>query len=307
MKSRSCPTRRPTAPASSRSSSRSRGECKTNDEKAIAIYNFMQLSHYHFAYPGEPGGLPVLKEINCYGWSLCGGLHSEESALWRQLGWGWRFVGWDGHTTVEANYDGQWHYLDVFLKFYAWKPDASAPGRTDNCRRRRIDEPLHGTHQERLCASTRPASASMRRTTSSAATATRSTGRPPRCCRCGDELDGVIGGLRDAPSRRTGRRLGGHRPRRPWLLGRRQPGPRLLADQYLGRGARRPGTGATARGRPRTPAAVTRTPATIRASGWCWSRTSPASRPAATPTACFALPPTSPARRCSSRLPRRKT
>ena len=33
-------------------------ECKTNDEKAIAIYNFMQLTHYHFAYPGEPGGFP---------------------------------------------------------------------------------------------------------------------------------------------------------------------------------------------------------------------------------------------------------
>ncbi|NQU22652.1 MAG: hypothetical protein HQ567_15355, partial [Candidatus Nealsonbacteria bacterium] len=103
-------------------------ECKTNDEKAIAIYNFMQLTHYHFAYPGEPGGLPVLKEINCYGWSLCGGLHSEQSALWRQLGWGWRFVGWNGHTTVEANYDGKWHYLDAFLKFYAWKPDPNAPG-----------------------------------------------------------------------------------------------------------------------------------------------------------------------------------
>lgn len=103
-------------------------ECKTNDEKAIAIYNFMQLTHYHFAYPGEPGGLPVLKEINCYGWSLCGGLHSEQSALWRQLGWGWRFVGWNGHTTVEANYDGKWHYLDAFLKFYVWKPDPDAPG-----------------------------------------------------------------------------------------------------------------------------------------------------------------------------------
>lgn len=103
-------------------------DCRTNDEKAVAIYNFMQLTHYHFAYPTEPGGLSVLKEINCYGWSLCGGLHSEQSALWRQLGWGWRFVGWNGHTTVEAEYDGKWHYLDVFLKFYAWKPDAAAPG-----------------------------------------------------------------------------------------------------------------------------------------------------------------------------------
>ena len=80
--------------------------CKTNDEKAIAIYNFMRLTHYHRAYPSEAGGIPVLKEINCYGWSLCGGLHAEESALWREMGWNWRFVGWPGHTTVEAYYDG---------------------------------------------------------------------------------------------------------------------------------------------------------------------------------------------------------
>ena len=105
--------------------------CKTNDEKAIAIYNFMRLTHYHRAYPSEAGGIPVLKEINCYGWSLCGGLHAEESALWREMGWNWRFVGWPGHTTVEAYYDGRWHYLDVFLKFYAWMPDPNQPsGRT---------------------------------------------------------------------------------------------------------------------------------------------------------------------------------
>ncbi|MFI5379389.1 MAG: hypothetical protein ACHRHE_08830 [Tepidisphaerales bacterium] len=103
-------------------------DCKTNDERAIAIYNFMILAQYHRAYPSEPGGISVLKEINTYGWSLCGGLHSEESALWRELGWDWRFVGWNGHTTVEAQYDGRWHYLDAFLKFYAWMPDPNAPG-----------------------------------------------------------------------------------------------------------------------------------------------------------------------------------
>ena len=97
--------------------------CKTNDAKAIAIYNFMQLAHYHRAYPTEPGGLPALKEINSYGWSLCGGLHTIQAALWRQLGWEWRFVVWDGHETAEAKYDGRWHYLDAFLKVYAWMPD----------------------------------------------------------------------------------------------------------------------------------------------------------------------------------------
>lgn len=102
--------------------------CRTNDEKAVAVYNFMRLTHYHRAYPSERGGIPVLKEINCYGWSLCGGLHAEQSALWRALGWKWCFVGWPGHTTVEAFYDGRWHYLDVFLKFYAWMPDPDHPG-----------------------------------------------------------------------------------------------------------------------------------------------------------------------------------
>ncbi len=103
--------------------------CANNDEKAVAIYNFMILSHYHLQYPSEKG-LSALKEINVYGWSLCGGLHSVQSALWRELGWKWRFVGWSkpGHTTVEAEYDGKWHYLDVFLKYYAWMPDPDAPG-----------------------------------------------------------------------------------------------------------------------------------------------------------------------------------
>jgi hypothetical protein len=104
--------------------------CNTNDEKAIALYNFMQLTHYHQGYPGEKGGLGALKEINVYGWSLCGGLHTVEAALWREAGWKWRFVGWSnpGHTTVEVEYDGRWHYLDVFLKFYTWMPDSKAPG-----------------------------------------------------------------------------------------------------------------------------------------------------------------------------------
>jgi hypothetical protein len=98
-------------------------DCKTNDQKAIAIYNFMMLTHFHCNYAGEPGGIAALKEINVYGWGVCGGTHAVQSALWRELGWNWRFIGWPGHTTVEAQYDGRWHYLDAFLKWYAWIPD----------------------------------------------------------------------------------------------------------------------------------------------------------------------------------------
>ncbi len=103
-------------------------DCRTNDQKAVAIYNVNRLFNYHRQYPDEPGRVSALKDFNVYGWSLCGGLHTEEAACWRAMGWKWRYIGWPGHTTVEAFYDGQWHYLDIFLKFYAWKPDAKAPG-----------------------------------------------------------------------------------------------------------------------------------------------------------------------------------
>jgi len=104
--------------------------CATNDEKAVALYNFLNLALYHRQYPSEPGGISALKLINSYGWGLCGGEHTVEAALWKALGWKWRYIGWSdpGHTTVEAEYDGRWHYVDVFLRFYAWAPDPSASG-----------------------------------------------------------------------------------------------------------------------------------------------------------------------------------
>ncbi len=34
--------------------------CKTNDQKAVAIYNFMLYAYYHRDYPAEPGGSAAL-------------------------------------------------------------------------------------------------------------------------------------------------------------------------------------------------------------------------------------------------------
>lgn len=98
--------------------------CKTNDERLIAIYNFMIISHYHRQYP--PGG-PSLLWFNNYGWSLCGGLAGLQSSLFKEMGW-------PGHNMAEAKYDGKWHWFDCFQKFYAWRPDPDAPGgRTIAC------------------------------------------------------------------------------------------------------------------------------------------------------------------------------
>lgn len=99
---------------------------KTNDEKGIALYNYLHQVQFHRNYPTEKGqSVGPLKVINVYGWGLCGGQHTLMKALFETAGWDVRYRGWDGHTTVETRYDGKWHYFDVFLKAYFWTKDKS--------------------------------------------------------------------------------------------------------------------------------------------------------------------------------------
>jgi len=104
-----------------------RSGAKTNDEKAIAIYEYLHSTIFHWAYATEkaPQSVGPLKVLNAYGWGLCGGQHTVLKALYETAGWECRYVGWPGHTTVEVKYDGKWHYFDVFLKCYYWTKDKS--------------------------------------------------------------------------------------------------------------------------------------------------------------------------------------
>ena len=98
---------------------------KTNDEKAIAIHTWLHDTIFHNAYPVEksPQSVGPLKVIRVYGWGLCGGEHTVLKALFETAGWTVRYRGWDGHTTIEVQYDNRWHYFDVFLKCYYWTKD----------------------------------------------------------------------------------------------------------------------------------------------------------------------------------------
>jgi hypothetical protein len=104
-----------------------RSGAKTNDEKAIALYEYLHNTIFHWAYPTEkaPQSVGPLKVLNVYGWGLCGGQHTVLKALYETAGWECRYVGWDGHTTIEVKYDDKWHYFDVFLKCYYWSKDKS--------------------------------------------------------------------------------------------------------------------------------------------------------------------------------------
>ena len=98
---------------------------KTNDEKAIAIYEYLHQAIFHRACPVEnkPQTVGPLKVLNVYGWGLCGSQHTVLKALYETAGWKCRYLGWPGHSTIEVFYDGRWHYLDVFLKCYYWSKD----------------------------------------------------------------------------------------------------------------------------------------------------------------------------------------
>lgn len=100
---------------------------KTDDEKVIALYEWLHNTIFHWQYPTEssPQTVGPLKVINVYGWSLCGGQHTVLKALYETAGYECRYVGWSnpGHTTIEVKYGGKWHYLDVFLKCYFWTKD----------------------------------------------------------------------------------------------------------------------------------------------------------------------------------------
>ena len=101
---------------------------KTDDEKAIAIHTWLHQAIFHFAYPVEKGSsVGPLKVLHVYGWGLCGGQHTVLKALFETAGWPVRYRGWSdpGHTTVEVQYGGRWHYFDVFLKCYFWTKDRS--------------------------------------------------------------------------------------------------------------------------------------------------------------------------------------
>jgi hypothetical protein len=104
-----------------------RSGAKTDDEKAIALYEYLHNTIFHWAYATEasPQSVGPLKLINVYGWGLCGGQHTVLKALYETAGWKCRYVGWPGHTTIEVEYGGRWHYLDVFLKCYYWSKDRS--------------------------------------------------------------------------------------------------------------------------------------------------------------------------------------
>ncbi len=90
----------------------------TEEQKAIALYNFYRQRVYH--YVNMPESRDPIKCINVIGNTLCGSQGTCMKGLLTEAGIKARVVSGPGHTFYEAYYDGKWHGYDTFMNFYVF-------------------------------------------------------------------------------------------------------------------------------------------------------------------------------------------
>ena len=90
----------------------------TDEQKAIAMYDFYRLRVYH--YRNLPESRNIIKGINVLGNTLCGSQATVMKGLLATIGIKARVVSHPGHTFYEAFYDGKWHGYDTMTNFYVF-------------------------------------------------------------------------------------------------------------------------------------------------------------------------------------------
>jgi hypothetical protein len=99
----------------------------TDQQKAIACWQFMLDHFYHWTPPKEPDTAgdvrDFAKTINTYGYSPCFGNSPVLSALWEACGFPTRCYTLSGHAIAEVKYGGTWHMLDADARGYHIKAD----------------------------------------------------------------------------------------------------------------------------------------------------------------------------------------
>jgi len=94
------------------------GPSVTDEQKAIALYDFYRQRVYH--YKNMPESRIPLKCVNVLGNTLCGSQATCMKGLLAAAGLKARVVSHPGHTFYEVFYDGQWHGFDTMCHFYVF-------------------------------------------------------------------------------------------------------------------------------------------------------------------------------------------
>lgn len=96
--------------------------CHTDEEKALAIFNWVR-THGDHQYSGDIQALNPVVFFNVFGYGICAYFASVQTALARTVGLQARVWEITGHTVSEIFYDGQWHMLDPDMQLFFLNKD----------------------------------------------------------------------------------------------------------------------------------------------------------------------------------------
>ncbi len=92
--------------------------CKTDEEKALAIWDFIRLNFDHLASPGDRECHNPVVAMNVYGYANCAYHSTVFTSLCRAVGVPARVWEVWHHTITEAYYNNAWHMLDSDIGLY---------------------------------------------------------------------------------------------------------------------------------------------------------------------------------------------
>ncbi|QDU27971.1 hypothetical protein ETAA8_30630 [Anatilimnocola aggregata] len=119
----------------------------TEQEQAIAVYNWLLTHQWHLASPQEfcsPGRQPdtnaghedsivydAARARFSYGYGLCGTVHAWNEPYWQAAGFAARRRAFPGHTNSEIQYGGTWHAFDTDMAGLLFRQDGIVAGYED--------------------------------------------------------------------------------------------------------------------------------------------------------------------------------
>ena len=93
-------------------------DCNTDEEKALAIWDFIRCNFQHLDSPGDRECHNPVVAMNVYGYANCGYHSTVFTALCRSIGIPARVWEVWHHTITEAFYNNAWHMLDSDIGLY---------------------------------------------------------------------------------------------------------------------------------------------------------------------------------------------
>lgn len=124
-----------------------KGKKLTEQERALAIYNWLLTHQWHLLSPQEncvPGKaadttktqedlivFDAAKARFSYGYGLCGTVHAWNEPYWKAAGFNARRRAFPGHTNSEIFYGGSWHAFDTDMAGLLFRKDGVVAGYQD--------------------------------------------------------------------------------------------------------------------------------------------------------------------------------